>query len=104
SGCVQAVHDVCDAFCNVPSGTCAHDECFAGAALASGCSTCATNICALRPTCCTGTWDANCTAMVGTTPGCAACGQCRSEAGVKDPACNGADLYMEVPCSNIQNL
>jgi hypothetical protein len=54
--------------------TCAHDECTAGAALTSGCSACATAVCATDDFCCTTEWDSTCVGLVGTTPACADAG------------------------------
>lgn len=39
---------------------CTHDLCTAGAALVSGCDDCVTKVCAVRPACCSTTWDASC--------------------------------------------
>ncbi|MBM4358722.1 MAG: hypothetical protein FJ096_11515 [Deltaproteobacteria bacterium] len=41
-------------------GGCAHDECKAGVKLASGCSTCATEVCKLDSFCCSDEWDLVC--------------------------------------------
>jgi hypothetical protein len=51
-------------------GGCAHDECTAGAALASGCSPCVTAICQTDSFCCDSEWDSTCVGYVATTPAC----------------------------------
>ena len=43
------------------SGSCAHDECQAGAPLVDGCSSCVTDVCAADEYCCSGAWDDQCT-------------------------------------------
>ncbi len=40
--------------------TCGHSECTSGAALASGCSSCAQAVCAVDPYCCNNSWDGIC--------------------------------------------
>jgi len=62
--CIDEVARTCGAFCST-NGTCAHSYCLLGGKLASGCDPCVTSICALRPSCCSGSWDTNCLAMVG---------------------------------------
>jgi hypothetical protein len=82
ASCNSCVSSVCagDAFCcqnswdatcvseaqnnpacaNSCNGGCIHDECDTGAKLTSGCSTCATNVCAMDSYCCTTDWDSQC--------------------------------------------
>ncbi len=47
-----------------PGGTCAHDKCASGAALASSCDPCVQQICAADPFCCTTQWDSQCVQQV----------------------------------------
>jgi hypothetical protein len=47
--------------CDYPdSGTCSHHKCTVGAALATGCDSCVTQICNADPTCCNSTWSQSC--------------------------------------------
>lgn len=62
--CVQKAATMCDVGC--AGGTCAHSECDAGAALTTGCSSCATNVCMADSFCCTDSWDALCVQKVAT--------------------------------------
>ncbi|APR79980.1 Cell division protein FtsH [Minicystis rosea] len=46
-------------------GTCSHSVCSVGAKLTTGCDgtlACVSKVCSTHPTCCSGTWDANCVA------------------------------------------
>ncbi|MDC3988558.1 zinc metalloprotease [Polyangium jinanense] len=56
-----------------PSGTCAHDKCVAGAALASNCDSVVQTVCATDAYCCTTTWDSQCVEEVYTIGGSDAC-------------------------------
>jgi hypothetical protein len=47
---------------------CAHDECDAGVALDSDCSSCAAAVCDDDPFCCTTSWDSTC--VLAVTPAC----------------------------------
>ena len=70
--CIGEVESVCGfADCNL--GTCAHSLCVAGVALVSGCSPCATSICAADPFCCNNSWDSICVGEVVSVCG-LACG------------------------------
>jgi hypothetical protein len=44
--------------------SCAHDECTAGAKLTTGCSSCASSVCAQDPYCCNTEWDSVCVSYV----------------------------------------
>lgn len=44
--------------------SCAHDECSPGAKLTTGCSSCATAVCAQDPYCCNTEWDSVCVSYV----------------------------------------
>jgi hypothetical protein len=60
--CVQTAEDMCVA-CGGGGGgggSCVHDECDEGAALNSGCSSCASIVCGSDPYCCNTDWDAQC--------------------------------------------
>ena len=48
---------------------CAHDECTAGAALATTCSSCAESVCAQDSYCCSSGWDSTCVSLAETTCG-----------------------------------
>ena len=65
SVCVAEVRSVCDVLtCSTEQGTCAHDQCAAGAALTAGCdagfSNCVQQICDIDSFCCNDTWDSVC--------------------------------------------
>lgn len=99
--CVDKVATVCGAVCDADP-PCAHDKCVTGSALDANCDPCVAQVCASRPSCCTGTWDALCQARVGTICGesCPSQGQCVPWLpGQKDPACAVADLHVGVPCN-----
>jgi hypothetical protein len=112
--CTQLVHDRCGATCPTPPVTCIHDPCITGAALASSPSSCDTgvatgcvaSVCALQPSCCnqtTGAWDATCVALIPTACGvvCATPGTCTPIVQNQvDPACNGPDLTVAIPCKD----
>lgn len=49
---------------DVPQGTCGHDLCFTGTALASGCSSCTDSVCGFESTCCATEWDSYCVMLV----------------------------------------
>jgi hypothetical protein len=55
---------------------CAHDVCATGAALASGCSSCVTSVCAADSYCCTNSWDSICVGEAGTICGIPCQGSC----------------------------
>lgn len=74
--CVGEVTSICNVSCTAPpppddGGTtaCAHPICAAGVALASSCATCATQLCAQDPYCCSVAWDETCVAEVGSVCG-----------------------------------
>lgn len=72
--CVGEVGSICAKSCTAGStpgadagaSTCAHAVCATGGALASGCETCVTQLCAQDPYCCAVTWDATCVSEVGS--------------------------------------
>jgi hypothetical protein len=53
------------------ANSCAHSVCTTGAILQTGCSTCATAICAQDPYCCQTKWSSQCVAEVATYCGAA---------------------------------
>lgn len=71
-GCNPCVSDICaqpaTAHCCAPAA-CSHDPCITGSALGQTCDPCVTNVCLAQPSCCTGTWDASCVALIGTQCG-----------------------------------
>ncbi len=105
SDCIKEVGTVCNSFCD-QSGTCAHSKCLTGGNLTSGCDSCVTSICSLRPSCCSssGAWDNYCLAMVGSVCNynCQAGGTCAQyNPGQTNPDCTGLpDLTAGVPCGN----
>src|SRR5262249_3843772 len=117
SGCVNAVHDVCGAYCNDAGPTgCQHNRCYTGDPLGGGsCNDpCVQAICAAHPNCCVGmvgaAWDPTCVGYVATTAACTSAYQCPASRGVcsrwttgqEDPKCAGVDLYVAIACgSNI---
>src|SRR5688572_24632734 len=44
----------------VTTNKCVHDICTTGAALTSGCDACVTKVCAVKPACCSTSWDSTC--------------------------------------------
>lgn len=69
--CVGEVISICKQTCAIDTSdagvsTCAHPVCAAGAALAAGCDSCATSLCAKDPYCCTTVWDATCVTEVAS--------------------------------------
>jgi hypothetical protein len=52
-----------------PPTTCSHLLCSAGAALVSGCNSCATSVCAADSFCCNTSWDSICVGEVGSICG-----------------------------------
>lgn len=107
ASCVKQVHDTCGAICDPPKAPCAHDVCYTGSALVNNCDNglpggnCVASICAAKPSCCSSTWDASCTAMVTSTcfKQCAPQGVCDAWiADQTDPNCGGIDLTVGVPC------
>lgn len=56
------------------TSTCAHDLCTTGTKLKSGCSACATAVCAQDPYCCATSWDGTCVSE--TDDDCDAADQC----------------------------
>jgi hypothetical protein len=102
--CVEKVGSVCGALCE-PQGSdhaeCEHDPCLRGPPLDADCSACVTQICDIDPYCCTTAWDATCKNRVTSV-----CGEvCTSgdcvpwEPGQTQPACDGIDLTVGVPCT-----
>jgi hypothetical protein len=74
--CVSEVASICGQSCTAPppaddagESTCAHGVCVAGPALATGCSPCATQLCAQDPYCCAVEWDATCVGEVASICG-----------------------------------
>jgi hypothetical protein len=55
------------------SGTCNHSTCETGGALNSSCDTCAANVCANDPYCCTTAWDQTCVDEVAQYCGATTC-------------------------------
>lgn len=49
---------------NTSSWSCSHGECEVGAALVLGCSPCASAVCAVLPSCCSGEWTTACVGFV----------------------------------------
>lgn len=102
AACIDKVGKICNSFCE-KTGTCEHTKCQAGNKLANGCDPCVSSICALRPSCCTGTWDNYCLSMVGSVcnVNCGASdGDCvQYNPGEKNPNCTTLpDLTAGVPC------
>jgi len=104
--CIDKVGEVCGSYCP-RTGDCDHAVCLEGGPLDSSCDTCAAQICALDPKCCTDEWDAYCVAKVGPV-----CNQtcaplqadCRPfNPGEVNPYCSETgkpDLTAGVPCGN----
>jgi hypothetical protein len=64
--CIDQVAQYCSGMtCGGPVG-CAHSECVAGPALTSGCSDCATTVCAADAYCCSNEWDSICVNQAAT--------------------------------------
>lgn len=112
--CTTASDCQIDTHCVSPSaGSCAHSQCETGAALASSCNACVTAICAVAPTCCSGSWTQACVDDVATVCG-AECnaganpgdppqtaGTCEPwYGGQSDPTCAGYDLTVGPTCTN----
>ena len=71
--CVGEVASICGKSCDAPPpaedagpSTCAHPVCASGGPLVSGCSPCATSLCAQDPYCCAVAWDATCVGEVAS--------------------------------------
>jgi len=76
-------------------GACTHGDCAVGAALAASCGSCAANVCAKRPSCCSSGWDAQCVAEAQTLCGCSN-GSC-----LHDPCTTGDPLAKSCsPCTD----
>ena len=59
--CVSEVPKYCGQSCSTGGGgACAHSVCSAGADLSAGCDTCAGDVCAKDPYCCSVLWDDIC--------------------------------------------
>jgi hypothetical protein len=58
--CVQQAEDWCGLSCGTGGGGSCHDECDEGAALFSGCSSCAATVCNEDSFCCSTEWDDVC--------------------------------------------
>ena len=70
SVCIDEVASICgESTCSGSTSTCTHDQCTAGAKLASGCDACVTEVCGKDAYCCKTSWDATCVAEVGTICG-----------------------------------
>jgi hypothetical protein len=74
--CVGEVASICGKSCTAqpPGGdagasTCGHPVCATGAALDATCESCATQLCAQDPYCCSTTWDATCVSEVASICG-----------------------------------
>jgi hypothetical protein len=65
--CDGVVDDGCGG--GVPQGSCSHSLCTTGTALVSGCSACATQICAADGFCCSTSWDSICVGEVKSVCG-----------------------------------
>jgi len=105
--CINEVAQHCEGMTcgSMPAG-CAHSECVSGAALADGCSDCATTVCAADDYCCTTSWDSLCVQKAATMcdVGCAGgtcahsecdagaaltygCSSCATNVCMEDPFC-----------------
>ncbi len=73
--CVAQAKELCDVCEAPPPPVCAHDECEAGSALESACSSCAAAVCATDSFCCNNSWDALCVQEAGEL-----CEQCAAPA------------------------
>lgn len=61
SQCVSGAIELCGGLdCGGGGGSCAHDECTAGAKLTDGCSSCVTEVCDADSFCCSSQWDQQC--------------------------------------------
>jgi hypothetical protein len=47
-------------YCNLPCGSCSHDECTTGGALDPSCDSCAAAVCNEDPYCCSVKWNTQC--------------------------------------------
>lgn len=56
----------CPQDCGACPSNCSHNECATGAALVSGCSVCATQVCNNDAYCCTTSWDSLCVSEVAS--------------------------------------
>lgn len=112
--CTVAADCQIDSHCVSPSaGTCAHSQCATGAALASACNPCVTEICGADPTCCSGSWTQSCVDAVSSVCG-ATCtagvnpgdppltdGKCEPWYPTQtDPSCAGYDLTVGPTCTS----
>ncbi|WP_437283203.1 vWA domain-containing protein [Sorangium sp. So ce375] len=98
--CVGLAESICGADCNTVMG-CAHDKCYTGPPLNTGCGTCVTNVCAVQPSCCLSGWTESCVDLVESVCGetCPQQGVCKSYLPDEtDPACSDPDLTIGVPC------
>jgi hypothetical protein len=101
STCANLVNSTCGAKCDTDP-PCAHDKCYSGDPLLSGCDPCVAQICAVDSTCCTSGWTQQCVDKVTSVCGlsCETHGICSSYTpGQTDPACSDKDLTLGVPCS-----
>ena len=78
--CVGEVQSVCGQSCSAPE--CAHPLCETGDPLDPACDSCAAQICAVDPYCCSGQWDRICTAQVETV--------CQGSCEAPSPECEHA--------------
>lgn len=67
--CGNGLDEDCNGTADDGCSTCAHDECTTGAALTSGCSDCATAVCAADAWCCAIEWDSTCVGRVSNLCG-----------------------------------
>ncbi|MBX7080855.1 MAG: hypothetical protein K1X88_16775 [Nannocystaceae bacterium] len=63
--CVNGIDEDCDATADDGCG-CAHSLCVNSTALANGCSSCVSEVCAVDPFCCASAWDSICINEVAT--------------------------------------
>jgi hypothetical protein len=99
--CANMVDSVCGAKCDTDP-PCAHDKCYSGNPLLSGCDPCVAQICMVDSSCCSSGWTQQCVDKVTSVCGlsCTTHGICNSYTpGQTDPACADKDLTLGVPCN-----
>ncbi|WP_441286009.1 vWA domain-containing protein [Sorangium sp. KYC3313] len=104
ASCVALAGSLCGSTCDTDPG-CAHDKCYTGERLMSGCNECVGKICDVAPNCCStgpdGGWTQSCVDLVESVCGetCPQKGLCKSyQPNETDPTCSLPDLTIGVPC------